>query len=107
MADVAVRGAELFSVKLPETSQHNFVLSDDGFDLSRPCDQILEFASAGHAQCSTHAYEVRPRKDRRGVDLISDALPFGRLWYGEPGGRQRNRLRKVSQPLTSCCDSRL
>jgi hypothetical protein len=27
------------------------------------------------------AYEVRPRKDHRGVDLISDALPFGRLWY--------------------------
>ena len=22
--------------------------------------------------------------DFRGVDLISDALPFGRLWYGEP-----------------------
>jgi hypothetical protein len=32
----------------------------------------------------THVYEVRPRKDRRGFDLISDALPFGRLWYGEP-----------------------
>ena len=31
-----------------------------------------------------HTYEVRPRMDRRGVDLISDALPFGRLWYGEP-----------------------
>jgi hypothetical protein len=29
-------------------------------------------------------YAVRPRKDHRGVDLISDALPFGRLWYGEP-----------------------
>jgi hypothetical protein len=29
-------------------------------------------------------YEVRPRRDKRGVDLISDALPFGRLWYGEP-----------------------
>jgi hypothetical protein len=27
----------------------------------------------------THLYEVRPRKDKRGVDLISDALPFGRL----------------------------
>ena len=27
-----------------------------------------------------HVYEVRPRKDHRGVDLISDALPFGRLW---------------------------
>jgi hypothetical protein len=32
----------------------------------------------------SHVYEVRPRKDHRGVDLISDALPFGRLWYGEP-----------------------
>jgi hypothetical protein len=32
---------------------------------------------------SRHFYEVRPRKDKRGVDLISDALPFGRLWYGE------------------------
>jgi hypothetical protein len=31
-----------------------------------------------------HVYEVRPRKDHRGVDLISNALPFGRLWYGEP-----------------------
>jgi hypothetical protein len=28
-----------------------------------------------------HIYEIRPRKDKRGVDLISDALPFGRLWY--------------------------
>jgi hypothetical protein len=24
------------------------------------------------------------RSDGHGVDLISDALPFGRLWYGEP-----------------------
>jgi hypothetical protein len=31
-----------------------------------------------------HVYEVRPRKDHRGVDLISDALPFGRLWYDGP-----------------------
>ena len=31
-----------------------------------------------------HIYEVHPRKDRRGVDLISDALPFGRLWYDTP-----------------------
>jgi hypothetical protein len=33
---------------------------------------------------SEHVYEVRPRKDKRCVDLISDALPFGRLWYGQP-----------------------
>src|SRR5215510_8921778 len=31
-----------------------------------------------------HVYEVRPRKDKRGVDLISDTLPFGRLWYDTP-----------------------
>jgi hypothetical protein len=34
--------------------------------------------------CTTHLYEVRPRKDKRGVDLISDVLPFGRLWYTKP-----------------------
>jgi len=31
-----------------------------------------------------HVYEIHPRADRRGFDLISDALPFARLWYGEP-----------------------
>jgi hypothetical protein len=36
------------------------------------------------AMASSHAYEVRPCKDHRGVDLISDALPFGRLWYDGP-----------------------
>jgi hypothetical protein len=30
-----------------------------------------------------HVYEVRPRKDKRGVNLISDVLPFGRLWYAD------------------------
>jgi hypothetical protein len=36
------------------------------------------------AENDMHAYEVRPRKDKRGIDLISDALPFGRLWYAGP-----------------------
>jgi hypothetical protein len=31
-----------------------------------------------------HLNEVRCAKDHRGVDLISDALPFGRLWYDGP-----------------------
>jgi hypothetical protein len=34
--------------------------------------------------CVVHIYEVHPRKDHRGADLISDVLPFRRLWYGEP-----------------------
>jgi hypothetical protein len=28
-----------------------------------------------------HVYEVRPRKEKRSVDLISDAPPFSRLCY--------------------------
>jgi hypothetical protein len=39
----------------------------------------------GAMSSSQHIYEVRPRKDHRGVNLISDVLPFGRLGYGEPG----------------------
>ena len=35
-----------------------------------------------------HAYEVRPCKDHRGVDLISDVLPFGRLWYDGPNAAE-------------------
>jgi hypothetical protein len=31
-----------------------------------------------------HVYEIRPCNDKRGIDLISDVLPFGRLWYGNP-----------------------
>jgi len=31
-----------------------------------------------------HVYEVKPRKDKLGVDLISEVLPFGRLWYDTP-----------------------
>jgi hypothetical protein len=33
---------------------------------------------------SQHVYEVRPRHDKRGFDLISYALPFGSLWYVGP-----------------------
>jgi hypothetical protein len=33
---------------------------------------------------SARICEVRPRKDHRGADLISDALPFGRLRYTKP-----------------------
>jgi hypothetical protein len=30
---------------------------------------------------STHVYEIRPRADKHGVDLISDVLPYSPLWY--------------------------
>ena len=48
---------------------------------------------------SQHVYEVRPRKDKRGVDLISDALPFRRLWYGDAECcRQRSWICAILQP---------
>ena len=33
---------------------------------------------------SQHVYEARPRRDKRGFDLISGVLPFGGLWYTKP-----------------------
>jgi hypothetical protein len=39
--------------------------------------------------------EVRPRRDHRGVDLISDALPFGRLSYGAPVNDAATRVPTV------------
>ena len=36
------------------------------------------------SKTSTHVYEVRPRADHSGVDLISDVLPFSPLWYAGP-----------------------
>jgi hypothetical protein len=49
---------------------------------------ILELMSTGRwpgAMTSPkHVYEMRPRNDKRGFDLISDALPFGALWYARP-----------------------
>jgi hypothetical protein len=49
---------------------------------AQSCDAANPLAVA--ITSSQHVYEVGPRKDHRGVDLISDALPFGRLWYGGP-----------------------
>jgi hypothetical protein len=32
----------------------------------------------------TDVYEIRPRADKDGVDLVSDALPYSPLWYYGP-----------------------
>ena len=37
--------------------------------------------SRGRYLMAIQVYKVRPRKNHRGVDLISDSLPFVRLWY--------------------------
>ncbi len=52
-----------------------------------------------------HIYEVRPRNDKRGFDLISDALSFGGLWYVGPNavshaiGYAKHRSRSHNVPI--------
>jgi hypothetical protein len=36
------------------------------------------------SELSRHVYDVHPRKDKRGVNLISDVLPYSPLWYAGP-----------------------
>jgi hypothetical protein len=45
-------------------------------------DQILR--GKNFVAAMRQVYEIRPHRGKRGVDLISDALPFGRLWYDTP-----------------------
>ena len=53
-------------------------------DHRKPPNQTRRSTGSGGMTALQHVYEIRPRKDKRGVDLISAVLPFGRLWYGEP-----------------------
>jgi hypothetical protein len=52
---------------------------------------------------SQHVYEVRPRKDRRGVDLIGDRLPLGLLWFEGPDAIEDavSYARSFSHPHTA------
>ena len=50
-----------------------------------------------------HVYEVRPRKDKRGFDLISDALAFGRLWYA--GQNAVNHAIGYAKHRSRSCDA--
>jgi hypothetical protein len=34
-------------------------------------------------------YEIRPRKDRDGFDLVSDRLRYGPIWYAGPDAVRR------------------
>jgi hypothetical protein len=42
-----------------------------------------------------HLYEVRARKDHRGVDLISDVLLFGRLSYDTPNHEHKGDFKEL------------
>jgi hypothetical protein len=48
---------------------------------------------------SRHVYEIRPRKDRGGFDLIAERLPLGPLWFEGPNaiGRAVNYAKFCSR----------
>jgi hypothetical protein len=56
--------------------------------------------------------KLPPRSDKHGVDLISDVLPFGALWYGEPNavsnavGYAKFRSRSHNALIRVCDDCR-
>ena len=45
---------------------------------------VLAFSPLGTMASLQEVYEIRPRKDRRGYDLIADCLPLGVLWFEGP-----------------------
>ena len=52
-----------------------------------PSDKLLGDANSRMEMSSTPAqdvYEIRPRQDRNGFDLISDRLRRGPIWYAGP-----------------------
>jgi hypothetical protein len=67
-----------------QTALFEIVLRAKNETLTRWIAVILPLIERMAPTRPTDVYEIRPRRDKQGVDLISDALPFGRLWYGEP-----------------------
>src|SRR6516162_11368698 len=72
-----VWGSQMSSMKPSSHSSRNAKLRP----ISRRKLSSFRRSFKDRSETDRHVYEVIPRKDKRGVDLISEALPFGRLWY--------------------------
>ena len=69
------------NMEAPRAEQNSLGLLD------APSDKLLADASRRvemSAGSALDVYEIRPRKDRDGFDLISDRLRFGPIWYTGP-----------------------
>jgi hypothetical protein len=66
-----------------------FPTNENAFALLRVARIIFESQMANDAApkrstIRTDVYEIRPRTDKHGVDLIGDALPYSPMWYRGP-----------------------
>ena len=58
--------------------------------------------SATEAKCTEEdRYEICPREDQDGFDLISDRLPYGPIWYTGPDA-VRNAVAYAKYRSLSC-----
>jgi hypothetical protein len=78
---LALTGLNLSHMETMRTEQNSPEL------VEAPSDKLLGDANSRMEMSSTPAqdvYEIRPRKDRNGFDLISDRLRRGPIWYAGP-----------------------
>ena len=81
-ADSTIYSREFHGAELGRSLSHNRGDSLHVTHLEKwPNQGDVANGSVVHAM---DVYEVRSRTDKRGVNVISDALAFGRLWYAEP-----------------------
>jgi hypothetical protein len=74
-----------FGISCPREPRRRKITANQSTQLTTNRRDALHLTAGPAPMTSSHhIYEVRPRKDKRGVDLISVVLPFARLWYGGP-----------------------
>jgi hypothetical protein len=78
---LACKGLDSDRMKAMRTGQNNLGLVEPR------SDKLFGDANSGMEMSSTPAqdvYEIRPRKERDGFDLISDRFRAGPIWYAGP-----------------------
>jgi len=85
--------AQAANTETQATMSENLITMHEGRDV---LGKSIHFPPT--AVHSIHVYEVRPRRDHRGVDLISDVLRSG--VYGMTG-RMRSRMQSSTRCTTA------
>jgi hypothetical protein len=78
---------------MPRDARKKPIYVQDRARIADAC-QMINDPSRNSLTIPAHVYEVRPRKDKRGVTLISDVLPFG------PAVVLESRTRSAKQSAT-------
>ena len=84
---------------MPSSSKTRKIVNNKNFLLETRSDKLFGDGNSRMEMSATpgqDVYEIRPRKDRDGFDLISDRLRYGPTWYTGPRcSPPRSRVREV------------